>query len=485
MRMRGRGCRFLAWLAALAVMVGPSSGTAGADDFGPRPPAHDRLGPAGTATMHGDAEASDTTPNPGPGTGPIRARFVALGAACPTILIAADGLPQALCTSIATRAPVLYLLDPATGAPLSSLPLAASSLLGGVYGYLDGTGDFVAATGGDSITWIGHEQAPDGGRRLFARRTVSVAPAVTEPCGGPGCDALESLVPDRDGRVWFATEHGRVGYLDPESGAAQAVTLGSGESVANSIAAATAGVAVAGDHALYLVRAGESGVPQVIWRQDYDRGPARKPGQLSWGTGATPTFFGPRTGSDYVAITDNATPREHLLVFDAHTGHPVCSVAVLPPGASGTENSPIGAGRSVFVASTYGYPYPTGATGPSDPPAAAFTGGMTRVDLDPSGSGCAVAWTDNVASAAVPRLSLADNDIYTLDRVPALPGGTTTPADAFGYTVIDAATGAVRTRQPLGAGVLMDPLQMVGSLAPDGTQYQGAATGLFRIAPGP
>ncbi|WP_280254765.1 hypothetical protein [Nocardia wallacei] len=485
MRMRGRGGRSVAWLAAAAVTAVLTGGTAAADDFGPRPPAHDRLGPAGTATMHGDAEASDTTPNPGPGIGPIRARFVELGAACPTILIGADGLPQALCTSITTRAPVLYLLDPATGTPLAALPLTAGSLLGGVYGYLDATGDFVAAAGGDSITWIGHERAPDGGWRLFARRTVPVASAVTEPCGGPGCDALESLVPDRAGRVWFATEHGRVGYLDPENGVVQSITLGAGETVANGIAAATTGVAVAGDHALYLVRAGESGVPQVIWRQDYDRGPARKPGQLSWGTGATPTFFGPRTGSDYVAITDNATPREHLLVFDADTGRRVCTVEVLPPGASGTENSPIGAGRSVFVASTYGYPYPAGATGPSDPPTAAFAGGMTRVDLDPAGSGCAVTWTNAVASAAVPRLSLADNDIYTLDRVPALPGGTTTPADAFGYTVIDAATGAVRTRQPLGASAIMDPLQMVGSLAPDGTQYQGATTGLFRIAPGP
>ncbi|MBF6174946.1 hypothetical protein [Nocardia blacklockiae] len=478
MRVRGWK-RFAILLAAVAVTAGSACGGALAEDFGPQPP-HDRLGPPGTATMHGDAEASDTTPHPGPGIGPVRARFVELGAACPTILIGADAMPQALCTDIATRAPVLYLLDPATGDPVASLRLGAGGLLGGVYGYLDAAGDFVAATGGDAITWIGHDRAPDGAWRLFARRTVSVADAVTRPCGAPGCDALESLVPDRNGRIWFATEHGRAGYLDPETEATQAITLDG--PVANSIAAAASGVAVASDRALYLIRADGTGVPQVIWSRAYDRGPARKPGQLAWGTGATPTFFGPRTGADYVTITDNAVPQEHLLVFDAATGREVCSVAVLPPGASGTENSPIGAGSSVFVASTYGYPYPAGASGPSEPPAAAFTGGMARVDIDPSGSGCAVRWTGDVASAAVPRLSRADGNIYTVDRRTALPGGTTTPADSFGYTVIDAATGAVRTRQEIGVGMLVDTLQMVGSIAPDGTQYQGTTTGLFRIA---
>ncbi len=468
---------------AVAVVVGLfcGAGTATAE-FGPQAPPNGHLGPAGTATMHGDAAASDTTPYPGPGIGAVEARFVALGAACPTILIGGDGLPQALCTSIATRSPVVYLLDPATGDPLAQLPLAAGSLLGGVYGYLDAAGDFVVATGGDAVSWVGHDRAADGTWRLFTRRTASVAAAVTEPCGAPGCDAVQSLVPDHDGRIWFVTEHGRMGYLDPESGAVRGDSLAPGEAVSNSVAAAPEGVAIAGEHALYLVRASESGAPQVVWQRGYDRGPARKPGQLSWGTGATPTFFGPRTGSEYVTITDNAAPREHLLVFDTATGNPVCEVEVLPPGAGGTENSPIGAGRSVFVASTYGYPYPAGTSGHSDPPSAGFTGGMTRVDVDPGGAGCSVRWTNSVGSAAVPRLSTADGGIYTVERHPALPNGGTTPMDTYDHVVVDAGTGAVRVRRPLGATTLADPLEMVGSIAPGGTQYQGTTTGLFRIA---
>ena len=62
--------------------------------------------------------------------------------------------------------------------------------------------------------------------------------------------------------------------------------------------------------ALYELILDGSGNPQILWSQTYDRGPARKPGQLSWGTGSTPTYFGP-TGVDYLTIVDNASPQVH------------------------------------------------------------------------------------------------------------------------------------------------------------------------------
>ncbi|MFD0331903.1 hypothetical protein ACFQZC_36455 [Streptacidiphilus monticola] len=92
----------------------------------------------------------------------------------------------------------------------------------------------------------------------------------------------------------------------------------------------------------------------------YDRGPGRKPGQLSWGTGATPSFFGPGDGTEYVTITDNAAPHENLLVYRVAGGPtPVCTTPVLTQyAASGTEDAVIASGSSVFVTDTYGYPYP-------------------------------------------------------------------------------------------------------------------------------
>lgn len=59
--------------------------------------------------------------------------------------------------------------------------------------------------------------------------------------------------------------------------------LPTGERVDNSISTAPEGTAVATDHALYLLAADDTGVPHVVRRRPYDRGPARKPGQLSPG----------------------------------------------------------------------------------------------------------------------------------------------------------------------------------------------------------
>lgn len=83
----------------------------------------------------------------------------------------------------------------------------------------------------------------------------------------------------------------------------------------------------------------------MVWRRAYERGSARKPGQLSHGSGASPTFFGSRTGHEYVAITDNARPRERLLVYRARTGKRVCRVPNFDADNSGTENSPVAWGR--------------------------------------------------------------------------------------------------------------------------------------------
>lgn len=292
---------------------------------------------------------------------------------------------------------------------------AAGNLFGGVYTYLDRRNRLVLFDANGNLLRIGH--ALQGGRwTLAVDSSISIAAALSKRCPSL-CGGVVGLAPDWHGRVWFATAAGVAGYVDPVSRRVMTIALGKGEQVANSISTAPQGTAIATDHALYLLSAGAHGTPTVDWRYAYDRGPARKPGQLSDGTGATPTFFGPVDGRRYLAITDNAVPAEHLIVVDtrprvASRGHArrqrpprfavVCRIAVLTPGASGTENSPVGSGRSVFVASTYGYPYPAvpAGAGPSEPASASFTGGITRVDLNRRGTGCRVVWQDAVRSAA-------------------------------------------------------------------------------------
>jgi hypothetical protein len=178
-------------------------------------------------------------------------------------------------------------------------------------------------------------------------------------------------------------------------------------------------------------------------------------------------------------------PTVHLLVHRTDTGAQVCSTPVLLAGGSGSENSPIGAGRSVFVASTYGYPYPAlpEGAGESVPSSADFAGGLTRVDVRADGSGCDLKWDTAVRSSAVPRLSTADGLIHTVLRGSLLPGSDATSLlDPYSYAQIDPETGSVVRRQHLGASSLYDTLQMVGSIAPGGVVYQGTITGVVRIA---
>ena len=63
---------------------------------------------------------------------------------------------------------------------------------------------------------------------------------------------------------------------------------------------------IVSDAALYRFDAGADGTPAVTWREKYPNSGVQKPGQVSPGSGTTPTLM----GSEYVAITDNADPMD-------------------------------------------------------------------------------------------------------------------------------------------------------------------------------
>ncbi|KAA9155298.1 hypothetical protein FPZ12_030230 [Amycolatopsis acidicola] len=442
------------------------------------PPHNPYTGPDGTATMHGDTSSSDTTPLPGPGAGTLNSKRIALASACPTVLAGSDGYPVALCTPIFGQVPTVHLLDPSTGDSLAELALTKGSLLGGVYAYLDQENRLVVVDGSRSLLRVGHHRNADGDWELRVDRSLSLASAIPED------DAVTGLSPDWSGRVWFATGKGIVGTADDASGAVSTVRLPAGEQVANSISTAPAGTLVTTTAATYLLTAGPDGAPRIAWRQSYDRGSARKPGQLSWGSGSTPTFFGPRDGTDYVAIVDNADTQVKLQVYETGTGRRICDTPVLLSGGPGSENSPIGVDNSVYVASTYGYPYPAvpDGAGQSVPASADFAGGFTRVDVRPDGSGCDLVWDNTLRSAAVPKYSLADGKLHTVLRDPLIPGTKgTSILDPYRYAEIDPATGNVVRSATVGAGFLYDTLQMAGTATPGGVYLQGTITGILRI----
>ncbi|MFE2166460.1 hypothetical protein ACFXB3_15530 [Streptomyces sp. NPDC059447] len=472
------GGRLAVLALSLAVALGGAPAAADpASPYGPQPPQNPATAANGAATMHGDSASSGTTRHPGPGTAAVDYSRTALASACPTVVVGGDGYVVTLCTTIFGRTPTVHLLDPATGADLASLALPKGSLFGGVYAYLDNGDRLVAVDGNNNLVRVGHHRAGSGWT-LRIEESTPLGNAV------PAGDNIVGLTPDWDGRVWFATSGGVIGTVDTGTGAVRAISTGEG--VQNSISTVPGRTAVATDHALYLLSAGPDGTPVVDWRAPYDRGPARKPGQLSWGTGTTPSFFGPGDGTEYVTIVDNAAPHGNLLVYRAAGGpEPICRIPVLTQYArSGTEDAVIASGRSVFVTNTYGYPYPALPEGApaSQPSSANFDGGLSRIDVNAEGTGCSVVWNSPVKSAALPRLSLADGKIYTVSVTgPTGSAGLNTFAQ-YHHSVVDPATGAQLTSSYLGIGLVYNPLQMRGTAGPDGTLYQGTETGVVRIS---
>lgn len=467
-----------ALLAALVMSCAGSASAVSPASYGPTPPHNPYAGPDGTATMHGDTGSSDTTPLAGPGAGTLGSTRTALASACPTVLVGSDGYPVALCTPIFGQVPTVHLLDPQDNSSLTTLKLTKGSLLGGVYAYVDHQDRLVVADGSRSLLRVGHHRDSSGGWRLTVDRSLSLTSVISED------DAVTGLAPDWKGRVWFATGSGVVGTADDSTGTVRALTLPAGERVANSISTAPGGAAVTTTHATYLLNTVD-GTPRIVWRKAYDRGTARKPGLLSWGSGSTPTFFGPGTGTEYVAIVDNADSAANLKVYRTADGSDVCSVPVLrAANGPGSENSPVGAGRSVFVAGTYGYPYPAVPEGAGDsvPTSADFAGGLSRVDVRADGTGCSLIWDNALRSAAVPKLSTADGFLHTVVRDPLVPGTKgTSLLDPFRYVQIDPANGQVARSGNVGVGALYDTLQMAGTITRDGAYLQGTVTGVLRI----
>ncbi len=308
---------------------------------------------------------------------------------------------------------------------------------------------------------------------LKLKKTFNLAPLLQ-----PG-EVLNSGLPGSDGLLWFVTkENGVVGTLDLHSGRVRIIRLGSGAvgQIENSIAVGSRGEAyVATNRKLYRFSHNRRGKPVVDWSIAYPSGGPVKPGQVDDGTGTTPTVM----PGGYVAITDNADPM-NVVVYRtskrrSNLNRLVCSVPVFGKGAGSTENSLIGAGRSLIVENNYGY------TGPG----AVLLGGSTvpgfaRVDIKRNGHGCKTVWTNNTVSApsVVPKLSLATGLIYAYTK----PAGDIT--DPWYWTALDYRTGQVVWKVLAGAGPAYNNNYAGISLSLDGTAYLGVIPGLVALRDG-
>lgn len=429
-------------------------------------PQHPGLAPNGASSMHDDAWASDAYAGPGPlGRSPEVATAWFGVEECATLAFDHHERLVALCGT--WSGPRLHVLDPDSMRPLVTRTLPKRTRVGGArpwanlcagaYFYLDDQDRAVVATTDRRILTVATSDA-DGDPALDVESSTDLSGVV------PRSDCLIALLPDWGGRTWFVTRDGRAGFVDPSSREPEVLDLH--EQIANSIAVGEdGGVYVVTVDALYKL-AVEIGRPTVTWRASYDRGRRTKPGQLSHGSGTTPTLL----PGGLVAITDNAEPRMHVQFHDVDDGRMVCQAAVFGSGASASDNSLVSLGDAVVVENNYGYASPF-----STVLGRSTTGGLARVDVDDGR--CSVAWTsDEIAPTSVAKASLATGLVYAYTKRRSAWG-----AAAWYLTALDARTGATAWSVRTGLGMAFNNHYAAITLAPDGSAYVATLAGMVRV----
>ena len=450
-------------------------------------PRHPFMAANERSNIHNDAYQSDTYNVGGPLGRDPEVTSTLFFAECASVTFDRRGRIITVCVS--PQGATLRMLDPKTLATLASYELPArepgsfsfSNFSGGGYFYLDHRDRAVVPT------FTGHLLTIAGKGEAFELvRDVDLS-KVTEGSG------IQSALPDWAGRLWFVTVSGVVGYVTP-GGAVRTTHLPKGETIANSFAMdESGGVFIVSTHALYRFDVRRDR-PRATWRKTYARGSRVKPGQVSQGSGTTPTLIGKSSsrGGGSIAITDNADPRMNVLVFrrgKAGPGRkPVCRQPVFPAGRSDDENSLISVPGGLVAENNYGYAGPL----PAEPSGRSATTepGMVKVAVNYRRGGCHVAWRNTTARipTVVSKMSRRTGLIYGYTHPSASELPRTAPIpdalapDAWFFTAFSARTGKQVWSKYTGSGPGFNNNYAPVSLGPDGTAYVGTLGGLIRVA---
>ncbi len=445
-----------------------------------------------SAFMHEDALSSDVFNGAAPQDN-IQFSFATKKGAVPTLLQGSDGLLQVICVrnegaeNSITPTPYLLLLQPETMETLASLKLPAGRALNNIYGYLNQKDELMLANG-NNIFRIQHEK-DDTEWRFKIAQTFTLKTTVED-------FQFMAITPDWNGNIWFASYNAMAGFLNTKNGKFSFINLTSikDEIVANSVSSSPDGIAIATTHALYLLNRNKN-KPQIKWQANYDRGNRVKPGKLSWGTGSSPTFFGEKTGYEYLTILDAGTSGTHLNIYNSNTGVLIGQqLAFGGDVAQGSENSPIGFNNSVIIASTYGFQYPPSSIATHE--IGELKKGMQRIDFMP-GNGTKTVWFNKeVRTTSVPKLGKDSQVIYFIHQ---------DDDEQYFYAMVDFKTGqlikkvrvnidpyavlpdASNLTQEQKIGIMqrignpLNPIQMAPLFDGKNNLYQGTKLGILKI----
>ena len=450
--------------------------------------------------LHGNSYNSGVHVTPGPVPGPEPLELVSRsvspfpGGLCPTITFDRDGNVVAMCASFAGFEIALFAphtLELLASFPLPRRPSTFEALVkldldvifldtsGGSYFYLDDRDRVVLADAEQRLVRIAHRRVDGGSWSFHLEDAWDLTPHAPHDCLDVDrwfpegeCDPVTSVMPDHGGRIWWVTRRGRVGTLDPETGAV-GVHHFAGEEIQNSLSADADGMYVITDHALHRMEADDRGVPTIVWTERYERSDEYRYGNINLGSGSTPTLMDDEEGRRYVAITDVGGDRTGLVVYRRERDHVgdrlVCRMPLFEEGGSAVEISPIGWGRSIVVKNDSGYR--SAFHGTSE---ATIAGGIVRIDVREDGSGCDVVWTSPERVPAVVGKLSGNGVLYYYGFHEQADG-----ENAWSLLGLDFETGALVFRQPVGAGRPFDVNWGSPAIARDGTLYLGILEGLL------
>lgn len=439
------------------------------------------------SNIHDDAYQTDAYNRRGPLGRALTQTSTLLGEECASVTFDRRGRIVTVC--VGTTGATLRMMDPRTLDTLASYQLPDrrpgtfkfDNFSGGGYFYLDHRDRAVVSTFTNHLVVVAER-----GQAFAKVRDVDLS-------GVTGGSPIQSALPDWRGRIWFVTVSGVVGYVT-RGGGVRARQLPSGETIANSFAMdESGGVFIVSTHALYRFDVRRHR-PSVTWRKPYDRGTRTKPGQVSQGSGTTPTLIGLASsrGGGSIAITDNADPKMHVLVFrrgrHGPGRRPLCRQGVFAEGRGADENSLVAVPGGLVAENNYGY------TGPAIGSArtADTTPGLVKVAVNYRRGGCHVAWNNTTARipTVVSKMSRGSGLIYgyTHPSASEIPAITPIPAalapDAWFFTAFSARTGQQVWSRYVGSGLGYNNNYAPVSIGPDRSAYVGTLGGLLRVADG-
>lgn len=359
--------------------------------------------------IHEQTYNSDVTVYAGPlGNSPSVVTFKVdpLVAACPTVLF--DESNRIIATCITLESTQLLLLDPYTLETLAIehlppkifVPGGEENASGGAYIHLDNEGRVVVGPSNKYVQRYKIKHNHDGFSWVLDE-DFDLSSLV------PGDVEITDTVVDYEGRLWFTSATGLIGYVNESTTPFSLETYDFREKTQNQVAIDPSGIYIVTVEAMNkLMVDAATGEISLQWRTAYDNSGGLGNGGISVGSGTSPTLFG--ENDDLVAVTDNAASQLHINLYDLATGREICSHPIFEPGKGGAENSPAGYGDQIVVSNNFGFPGFFGGS-PFD-----VENGLVKLEVNAERSACTTVWYNtDIKATPVPFFSTTTGLIYT------------------------------------------------------------------------